>query len=303
MEITRNNIKDGLASPYYFDAKDNSDGESTMLNPRYGGQWGYSAEIGKTMPDGSHQAQWISSQAYVPRDVIALIMQYPKFFDLMPNPTGWKEAFKSIMEKHCEVISGIESAITVETERNMLGASNSLFIDEPTGVRIKESSITKSFTEKIGRPIGKMMASIIIYGIGDPFTQLVMVGEFSAEAREYIRKTPWLADMYSYTALYIEPDVTGLRAENAYIHFGAYPTTDGAPPSGMDKANAKAITKLEIPIAGSTLSSSVIIKFAQKELDRLTVRFIRPIDVMPFDNADAGVDNLKNTYGFNSTNA
>lgn len=268
-----------------------------MLNTQYGGQWGFSTVVGSIDKDGLTKAEWISSQAYVPRDIIPLLIQYPKFMDLMPEPELWKNNFKAMIEVHAETIDGINLQVTVETEDNILGGSGSVIMDEPTGTKIERSNVSYTWTERMGRPFQRLLDAYIKFGILDPYTQVSMIGQVSKEAREYFRNNLLTADFYTASILYIEPCATMSHVVKSALHLGAFPKTSGENTMKSDRANAKAINKLTVEMAGFVISTDAVSKFAQKQLDQLAVRDSTPLATNPFTESDASLKD--SPYGFN----
>lgn len=273
--------------------------DTPMLSPKWGGQWGFATHVGTLDEDGVHRAEWISSQAYVPRDIIPLLIQYPKFMDFMDEPELWKNSWKAMVEVHAETIEGLNGEITVETEENILGGSGSIVMDEPTATKIARSNVTYAWTEKMGRPFQRLLEGYIKYGILDPFTQVALIGQISKEAREMFRHGLFTADFYSSAILYIEPDVTLSHVVKAFLHMGAFPKSAGENTAKSDRANAKAISKLSVELAGFTVSNDSIMQFAQQQLEELTVRDTQPMTELPFDDRDADISDDTSDYGFN----
>lgn len=88
-------------------------GSSAALNLAHGGQNGVHAKIG-TVIDGKNYDEWMSNQAYISRNIIPIVIRYPKFFDLLPDSKKWIEAYKALIELHPLSIEGLSSGLTVE---------------------------------------------------------------------------------------------------------------------------------------------------------------------------------------------
>jgi hypothetical protein len=273
-----------------------------MSNAIYGGQFGFSTEIGKIDTDGIRRAEFISSQAHVPRDMIVYLIKYPLFFDLMPDPQFLKDNWKAIIEEHSENITGIDTEVTVETEDNELGGSNSIYLDEVVGSVIARSQPVYEFTEKLGRPIGRFLKEYIMYGILDPYTRVALIGSISPAAREYFKHNLYTIDFYSFMALYVEPDTTCSHVVDAALHIAAYPKNSGEGTMTKNKQTSKTIQKLSINMAGPCITGRGIHAFAQKRLDEQGVRNTEPLEILPFEDVDPDISDAVAQTGFNSGN-
>ena len=297
-DVKLNRVNDAVLNGQTYLQSGNASEYRPMINTKYGGQWGFATEIGH-FNGTENKAAWISSQAYVPRDIIPILLQYPKFMDYMPNSELWVQTFKAFIERHAETIDGLDSELTVESEGNNLGASGSTIMGEPVATRIAKSSPTFTVTEKVGRPFGRMFEEYIRFGILDPWTQVVLIGSVSEEARDTFRKNAYLADYYTFTAIYIEPDVTMSHVVDYWLHLGGYPTTAGERKGSSNKGSAKTIRKLTIPMEGFCISVDAGFEYAQSILDELGIRNRPPLHILPLSNKDAALDDDDNTYGFN----
>ena len=79
---------------------------SEVLNLKFGGQFGWSPNL----------TEWVSNQAHVARNLIPILLEAPKFFNLMPNPNVWVETLRALVELHCTSIEGFDAGLEVETE-------------------------------------------------------------------------------------------------------------------------------------------------------------------------------------------
>lgn len=296
----RNHLSKALISGYHNGTK----GPGSMLSGEFGGQWSTNGNvIGRLDINGLAKAEWISSQAHIQGDVQGLLLQYPIFMDMMPEEKRYKRQLKSFIETHLETVEGLNSAITIETERNMLGAAGNVFIDEVVGARAEASSVTVTATDKYGMVFSKLFEDYISYGIMDHNTQKVIVSNFSKEARAYIKRSAWLHDMFSMTILWYATDVTNLIVQRAWLHFGAFPTTDSGLAGSANRGSAKAIHKITIPLAGPAITNKHIDKYAQEKLDAMAVRFGNPNHQLPVNATDADINDVNAPVGYNAAGA
>ena len=86
-------------------------GQSPALDLIYGGQNGAMSKIGQVGPDGKNYEEWINNHAYIRKNVIPVVLKYPKFFDLMPDSQKWIDTFVTLMELHPLSIDGLTSGL------------------------------------------------------------------------------------------------------------------------------------------------------------------------------------------------
>jgi hypothetical protein len=111
------------------------------MNLLHGVQFGYLPMIGGKNASGDAIHEWMYNQSYVRRDVIPVVLQTPKFFDLLPNSDTWKQMCKALIEVHAQTIEGLNSSLTVETAERESGLEGATF-EEPTNVTREQTKIT-----------------------------------------------------------------------------------------------------------------------------------------------------------------
>lgn len=239
-----------------------------VMNLIYGGQNGYMPRIGNIGTDGKSYDEWISNQAYVKKNIIPVVIDYPKFMDHMPEPAKMIETYKALIELHAMTIDGLSSGLTVETDEHAVGGGGE-FQEEPTDVKRARSSITYTFKEKANKSIQMFLDYCIRYGIMDPDTKkpLVMkyISDISAIGGMY---TP---DYYSGTILYIEPDTTRKVVVDAWLSTNQFFKSNGERSGRLDLKAAGETQDLSIEVSSITLNNANVKTFAQKILSSLTV--------------------------------
>ena len=81
------------------------------INLAMPGMNGYMPNYGVVDSQGKTVGGWISNAAYIKRNVIPVLLEYPKAFDYMPNPQTWISALKGLMEIHPTTIDGLTSGL------------------------------------------------------------------------------------------------------------------------------------------------------------------------------------------------
>ena len=100
-----------------------SNSTSPMLDLRLGGQNGYSPQL----------TAWVSNQAYVQRNMTALVIEAPVGFQYMPDPGFWVGAFKALIELHPKSITGFARGLETEWVENAVGGGGEMQLLLDTG--------------------------------------------------------------------------------------------------------------------------------------------------------------------------
>lgn len=164
-----------------------------------------------------------SNASYVRRNIIAVVLEYPRLFNHLPNPEIWRATFKNLIENNSKTIDGLKSTYNVEFTQSPNGAVE--FQHDVQFITRELSTPTHTHVEKRGRPITQFYWSWIHYGMGDAETQIPAVLTLPGnENLEYYL----MPDFTSATVLYIEPNETQTDVEKAWLCFNMMPKTSGA---------------------------------------------------------------------------
>lgn len=230
---------------------------SPMLNLGNGGQFGWT-------PDGK---AWVSNQAYLRQNLICLLLQAPKFFTLMSEPQKWTDALKALVELHPRSIEGLNAGLTVDMDEHPVGGSLEQH-QEPTNVTRARSEPSFTYHELYGRPIQTLISKMIRYGIADPNTKVPLI------ATHANAPTDMLADWFTFSCIFIEPDPTGKKSNKAWLGVNMMPKGTGEIIGKRDLTTAKEITTLTIEFSGIYTygeGSDGINLFAQQILDSISL--------------------------------
>lgn len=190
------------------------------LNLEYGGQMGFMTRIGTVGNDGRSYEEWISNQAYIRRNVIPILLTYPRFFDYMPETAAiWIRTLKAIMEQHPLKIDGLKQGITVETDNHPVGAAGEIQ-EEYTKVTREPSTPSFTWQEKAGEGITRFWEWYITYGMMDPDTTIANVKNY-VSLNDY--KGLYTPDFYTFSMMFIEPDALGKVPNRAWLCCNMFP--------------------------------------------------------------------------------
>lgn len=231
-----------------------ADNTAPMLDLSYGGQGGWTPNL----------VEWVSNQAYVRRNLICILLEAPKLFTLFPNSNKWIQSLKALVELHTRSIEGFNAGLTVETDEHPVGGAGEMQ-QEVTDVKRARTEPRFTFIEKYGRPIQTLLDYWIRYGLMDPETKFALASTLSNRPQDM------LADWYSMTCLFIEPDPLHRRVTQAWVTTNMYPLSNGDITGRRDLTAAQELLTLDITFAGISQYGAGVNKFAQTILDRITL--------------------------------
>lgn len=241
---------------------------SPAINLEFGGQHGYWARLGYKDTSGKTYEEWISNTSYVKRPIIPILLDYPKFFDLMPQPDVWKKSFKSLMELHPISIEGLNSGLNVETDERAVGKAGEMQ-EEVTNVTRNRSTPTFNFIEKAGKSISNLINTYIRYALMDPDTKAALIGTYINDINDI--GGIYTAELYSFSMLFIEPDPTNKVALEAWLCTNMFPKTAPEITGGRSENGAGQLQDISVEFSAITMSTASVKKMAQDVLKGLTI--------------------------------
>lgn len=239
-----------------------------MLDVSYGGQMGYSPNL----------KEWVSNQAYVRRNLIAVLLEAPRFFQLMPDPQKWVESLKSMIELHARTIEGLNAGLTVELDEHPVGGAGEMQ-QEVTDVKRARTEPSFGFVEKYGMPIQTFLYNWITYGLMDPDTKYALVGTLSGE-----KPDDMLADWYSATVLFIEPDPTHQKVVKSWLVTNMFPKGTGEIIGKRDLTTASEVLNLTVEFTGIAQVGLGVNTFGQEILSSINLANANPYLREAFQN-------------------
>ncbi len=270
-------------------AKDKAYAGQTATNDlSFGGQGGLAANIGAVGADGKNVGEWISNQAYVKRNIIPVVLKYPKFFDQMGDSKDKLiAAYKALIELHPMSIDGLTSGLTVEFDEHAVGGAGEMQ-EEITNVTRARSTPSFTYKEKAGKSIQKFIDFIIRYGYMDPDTKQPLV---AASLTEEQKKGIYSPDFYTGSVLFIEPDVLQLNAVDAWLCVNMAFKGNGDRTGKRDVHAAGEAPEITLESTAITLNNDVVIKLADTILKGMSNIGFNPNEdsTLPVSEADASL--------------
>jgi hypothetical protein len=233
--------------------------ENAVLDLRYGGQNGWS-------PDFS---TWLNNQPYVSSPLICLVLEYPRGFAKFPDADKWIGALKSLCETKAKRIEGLSKRLEVNTDEVPFGGGGQKH-EVPTNVTEAPPNISFTWQELVGMPVNRFLTSWI---------NLLIMNQNTKYADAYtngIQLTDTLADQYSATMAFIEPDRSFKSVNQAWIVTNMFPKGTGDNNAKRDLNSPQEIRELNIEFAGIAQQGAGVNEFAQLLLDRIDIKGASP---------------------------
>nr|DAN63090.1 MAG TPA: virion structural protein [Caudoviricetes sp.]DAO09253.1 MAG TPA: virion structural protein [Caudoviricetes sp.] len=229
---------------------------------RLGGQNGF-------IPD---YRTYLSNSAYVQRNVIPFLIEYPRGFNHLPNPEIWIGTLKSLVETQALTIEGLNGKVNVSYTENAIGSSGEMQEDF-TQVTRERSTPSFTWVERQGRPVHLFFNGWIFYLIGHPDTQTPMINALPQNADKYF---DFLPDFNSMSVLFVEPDPFQRRVIEAWLCVNMMPKTSGDLNGKRDLASAMSDRKVTIDFTAMTMMSLGVNQFGQWLLNQLNYVGLNP---------------------------
>lgn len=237
---------------------------TNVMNLAHGGQNGFMARIGSTGTDSGTYDSWISNQAYVQKNIIPVVISYPKFLDKMPDSAVWIAAFKELIEEHPLTIEGLTSGLTADFDEHRIGGAGEMQ-EEITDMKRARSTPSFTFKEKLGKSIQKFIDYVMRYGYMDPDTKIPLVKQY------YTAEGIYTAEMYTATILFIEPDAIHQNVVDAWLCTNMMFKSNGDRTGKRDLGSAGSTLDLNIEMTSITMNNEAVLTFAKTILSSLTV--------------------------------
>jgi hypothetical protein len=232
-----------------------------MLDLRYGGEQGYAPNL----------SEWVSNQAYIQRPLIALLIEAPLGFRFMNDPTFWIAALKNLFETNAKSITGLNSSIEVDWGSENPVSGGGEMQQDFTDVKRQRSIPVFTWVEKYGRPIQTFLYEWITNLIADPDTKVANIATLGVG-----NQIDLLADMYSATVLFIEPDPTQRKVIKAWLCTNMAPKGTGDILGRRELSSAMENQELQIEFTALTSSNLGVRAFAQTVLNSINYTNANP---------------------------
>lgn len=223
-------------------------GNPVSNNLGIGGFFGWSPDL----------SNYLSEQAYVRKPLEIVVLETPKWVELMPSPEKWRASIRNLFERKAMRVEGFQSGLKVQTDDHAAGGSNEMF-QEPVNVTRERTEPKFTFLDPYGRPIQRLHSVWIRMSIMDPEAKFAMLTTLGANT-----PTDLLADWRSASILAYEPSPTRRGVEKAWVTTNFYPLDNGPEEGVRDLTQAAEKSQLVIPYAGISAVGNGVLQFAEE---------------------------------------
>lgn len=238
-----------------------------MLNPLRGGQMGYAPNY----------TEWVNNQQYIRKNLIPILLEAPTGFQYLPNPEMWIGTLRAIIELHAQRITGLSATLEVETASTPFGGSGQQQ-EDPTNVTESQSQVTIELNEKYGMPFARFFDGWIRHLVMDPYSKYATINTLTTGPRV----PDMLADRYSMTCLFIEPDPSHTTVVKAWLGTGMFPKSGVEITGSRDLTAAGEQMNYSISFTGIYQYGLGVNQFAQKILDNISITDASPYTMAAF---------------------
>jgi hypothetical protein len=231
-----------------------------MVNLQLGGQMGYSTNL----------TEWINNQSYVRRNLICMLVEAPSGFQLLNNPEYWVGTLRSLVELHAMAIDGLNQTLQVDFAQTAVGGAGEQhedFID----VKRDRSNVSFRWSEKYGMPVARFLSGWIRMLMMDPETKVAEIATLTGSA-----PTDMLADRYSATMLFMEPDPTHTKVVKAWLITNMMPKSSGQITGHRDLTQAMETVSHDVEFTGIAQVGAGVDAFAQEMLSGINLSAANP---------------------------
>jgi hypothetical protein len=235
--------------------------QAPMVDLQFGGQMGYAQDL----------TEWVSNQAYVRRNMICLLVEAPKAFQLLPNPEYWIATLRALVELHPMSIDGLNAGLEVETIENPFGGGGQMQHDF-TNVTETQSVPVFRWNEKYGMPISSFLRGWITNLLMDPNSKFANIATLGPQ----FAPGDMLADMYTATMAFIEPDPTHTRVVKSWLVTNMFPKGTGDITGRRDLTQAGEAQSIDVTFTGIAQFGLGVDYFCQQLLSGINLTGANP---------------------------
>lgn len=239
-----------------------------MVDLQNGGQMGFSPDL----------AGWVSNQAYVRRNLICLLVEAPKGFNLLPDPNSWIATLRALVELHPLSIDGLNAGLEVEFASNPVGGAGQIQEDF-TDVKETPSAPVFRWGEKYGMPVASFFRGWITNLMMDPNSKVANIATLANRPQDL------LSDQTAATMIFIEPDPTFQFVVKSWLVTNMMPKGTGEIVGRRDLTQAADATTYDISFTGIAQFGVGVDTFAQTLLSAIALTGANPQNRPAFVNA------------------
>jgi len=254
-----------------------SDIEKALLGKNRAYGKGHGARMGRISGGGTNGyapnfREWLNAQPIVRQHGILLLLDIPGMYkkrsgvNLVSDHTEWALAIRALLETQPQEITGFDAQLTANMGEVPLSRDQATFFEVNTSVTMNRSVPNFMYaSDKPGLPFRRILEHMIRFGQRDKDTQYAMMHQYLT-TDDPTRDT--LADMYTCSYIFIQPDQSGKVCEGAFLVRNSMPTT-GGPVVTSRTMDEIGIEQLDVPWTGMVFYNDTTKKAGQVLLDKL----------------------------------
>lgn len=218
-------------------------------------------------------AELVESTAYVRKQAQMVVLELPRFLDVLPNPEQWYAAYKAMFEVGMKSFEGWKRGLNREVDEHAFGGGGEM-IQETINVTRERTEPSCTWIDRIGRPYQLLLETWLTYGFMDPDTKFALVGTLTDFQTS--EENDMLMDWNTMTVLVFEPDASFQHVTQAWITANFAPKTTGTIEAKRDLTTAGEMTTLTSEFTGTSASDLGVRYFAQTILTALNITNANP---------------------------
>lgn len=255
-----------------------------VVDLKYGGQMGYSPQY----------SEWVNNAAGVRKNLIVLLLDYPRGFDYLPEKMEWIKTLRALVEIHPLSVTGLNATLTVATTGNPVGGDGQQQLD-PTNVTMEPTNVSWRWNDKYGFPITKFWSQYIRLLIMDPQTKVAGISTLGQGSKP----GDMLPDMRSFSCAFIEPDPQHNKVVRSWVVTNLFPQGSGEIIGTRDLTADGEVPSVDIQMGGIAQYGFGVDLFCQQLIDGIDITGANPLNRPSFiDGIQADVNDSGQGYEY-----
>lgn len=231
--------------------------QNAMVDLTIGGQLGFAPDI----------TQYLGNQSYIRKNLICLLIEAPTGFQLFPDASQWVATLRSLVELHPLSIEGLSAGLEVDVQDTAPVGGGGEQHQDFVNVTKARSEPTFRWTEKYGRPIESFFRNWIQNLMMNPDTKIAHVATLGSATKP----TDMLADKYSMTCAFIEPDPTHTKVVKSWLCTNMWPHSSGEVSGRRELTAAGEAVTYDIKFSAISQYGIGVDQFCQSLLDSINI--------------------------------
>lgn len=254
-----------------------------MLDPRFGGQGAAYAPL---------YGEWVSSALHRRQNLVGVLLQPPRAFELVPDGDRWTGMLKAIVERHALTYEGLNGTVTLSVDANPVGGGGQQMNEVLNSVE-EQSNVVMTFMDRDGMTIANFWREFITMFIMDPHSKMPNFATMPGAQQA----TDWLPDMYTFSMAFFEPNHLFNQVVNAWVVADMFPQSSGEILGSMDRQSQLNTVPLNITMGGLAQFGDGPRRFCRDIQKTMSITGAAPTSRESFiKEINAGV--LKAEYGY-----